>query len=249
MRAVLPRPVQTWFRNYVFGNALYLGVGAVWAYYIYYVFGSQCFKPGEIPATRDVLEQVKVGLRSMPFYTLLPTVTDYIVEEGWTKAYPRVGEVGLGSYALYFVVYMAGVEFGVYWMHRSLHEFQWAYRLLHNDHHKYNKAHTLSPFAGLAFHPIDGILQALPYTLMLFVVPFHYLTHLLLLFLTGVWTNNIHDCLDGKVEPIMGAAYHTIHHTTYKDNYGHYFIYMDWLFGTLVTPEDYTASMKGSKQS
>ena len=29
----------------------------------------------------------------------------------------------------------------------------------------------------------------------------------------------------------MGAAYHTIHHTTYKHNYGHYFIYMDKLFG------------------
>ena len=34
-----------------------------------------------------------------------------------------------------------------------------ARRLLHNIHHKYNKEHTLSPFAGLAFHPLDGILQ------------------------------------------------------------------------------------------
>lgn len=32
-------------------------------------------------------------------------------------------------------------------------------RYLHWDHHKYNKEHTLSPFAGLAFHPLDGILQ------------------------------------------------------------------------------------------
>ena len=32
-------------------------------------------------------------------------------------------------------------------------------RLLHNIHHKYNKEHTLSPFAGLAFHPLDGIIQ------------------------------------------------------------------------------------------
>ncbi len=37
----------------------------------------------------------------------------------------------------------------------------------------------------------------------------------------------------------MGAGYHTIHHTTYKHNYGHYFVYMDKLFGTLVTPEEY----------
>lgn len=32
-------------------------------------------------------------------------------------------------------------------------------RTLHYIHHKYNKEHTLSPFAGLAFHPLDGILQ------------------------------------------------------------------------------------------
>ena len=35
----------------------------------------------------------------------------------------------------------------------------WWYRVLHYIHHKYNKEHTLSPFAGLAFHPLDGILQ------------------------------------------------------------------------------------------
>ena len=32
-------------------------------------------------------------------------------------------------------------------------------RWLHHIHHKYNKEHTLSPFAGLAFHPLDGIIQ------------------------------------------------------------------------------------------
>jgi len=34
-----------------------------------------------------------------------------------------------------------------------------ACRLLHHTHHKYNKEHTLSPFAGLAFNALDGILQ------------------------------------------------------------------------------------------
>lgn len=42
-----------------------------------------------------------------------------------------------------------------------------------------------------------------------------------------------------QVWPIMGAGYHTIHHTTYKHNYGHYFIFIDWLYGTCVTPEEY----------
>ena len=79
-------------------------------------------------------------------------------------------------------------------------------RYLHNIHHKYNKEHTLSPFAGLAFHPLDGCLQAAPYVAALFVVPAHALTFALLLFATGVWTTNIHDCIDGKVSLVSVAA-------------------------------------------
>jgi lathosterol oxidase len=47
------------------------------------------------------------------------------------------------------------------WMaeERELHAFM--RRLLHHTHHKYNKEHTLSPFAGLAFNPFDGILQVM----------------------------------------------------------------------------------------
>jgi len=91
-------------------------------------------------------------------------------------------------------------------------------------------------FSGLAFHPIDGILQAAPHTMSMFLVPTHFTTHMVLFFMEGLWTANIHDCIHGKLWPVMGAGYHTIHHTTYRHNYGHYTIFMDWLFGTLQTP-------------
>lgn len=72
------------------------------------------------------------------------------------------------------------------------------YRWFHFIHHKYNKENSLSPFAGLAFHPLDGILQAIPYCWTLFYIPMHSLTFELLLFMTGIWTTNIHDCLHGR---------------------------------------------------
>ena len=37
----------------------------------------------------------------------------------------------------------------------------------------------------------------------------------------------------------LGAGYHSIHHTTYRHNYGHYFTYMDGLHGTLVSPKEH----------
>ena len=44
----------------------------------------------------------------------------------------------------------------------------------------------------------SGCLQAIPYCWTLMYVPMHFLTHELLLFATGVWTTNIHDCIHGR---------------------------------------------------
>jgi Delta7-sterol 5-desaturase len=93
-------------------------------------------------------------------------------------------------------------------------------------------------FSGLAFHPLDGILQAVPHVIALFIVPCHFTTHVAALFVEAVWTANIHDCIHGKVWPVMGAGYHTIHHTTYRHNYGHFTVWMDWMFNTLRDPEE-----------
>lgn len=76
------------------------------------------------------------------------------------------------------------------------------------------------------------------------MIPMHFMTHEVLLFFTGLWTTNIHDCLHAKIMPIMGAGYHTIHHTTYKHNYGHYTIYFDYLYDTLTHPEDFEGIKK-----
>lgn len=97
--------------------------------------------------------------------------------------------------------------------------------------------YDLSVMSGLAFHPLDGILQAVPHVIALFLVPTHLTSHIALLFLEAIWTANIHDCIHAKAWPVMGAGYHTIHHTTYRHNYGHYTIWMDWMFGTLRDPQ------------
>lgn len=46
----------------------------------------------------------------------------------------------------------------------------------------------------------------------------------------------------------MGAGYHTIHHTAYKFNYGHYTTVMDRWFGTLLTPDEYPQWLKAERR-
>lgn len=47
----------------------------------------------------------------------------------------------------------------IYWMHRTLHTNKFLYKYVHALHHKYNSAETLSPWASIAFNPLDGVLQ------------------------------------------------------------------------------------------
>lgn len=70
-----------------------------------------------------------------------------------------------------------------------------------------------------------------------------------IVFVWQVWATNIHDTVITGTEPLMGAAYHTIHHTHYNKNYGQWFIFFDWLHGTLMGPdyETMSGSMQGSR--
>lgn len=243
----LPHFLQTWLRNYIGGVLIYLASGFAWCFYIYYWKRNVYVPKDAIPAKYAMMLQISVAMKAMPWYSALPTISEYMVENGWTNCFSRISDIGWLSYFSYLVVYLVFVEFGIYWMHRELHDIKPLYKYLHATHHIYNKQNTLSPFAGLAFHPLDGILQAIPHVIALFLVPTHFTTHIGLLFLEAIWTANIHDCIHGKLWPVMGAGYHTIHHTTYRHNYGHYTIWMDWMFGTLRDPVAEDVDVAGKK--
>lgn len=65
---------------------------------------------------------------SIPVYSMLPAAQEWVIERGWTRAYSRVSSVGLARHVAYFVAFMTCVEFGVYWMHRLLHDIRVGYR-------------------------------------------------------------------------------------------------------------------------
>ncbi|XP_054787917.1 delta(7)-sterol-C5(6)-desaturase-like [Prosopis cineraria] len=234
----LPRFFQTWLRNYIGGVLVYLLSGFFWCFYIYYWKRNVYVPTDAIPSRKAMLLQISVAMKAMPWYCALPTISEYLAEIGWTKCFPRLNNISWLAFLVYLAIYQIFVEFGIYWMHRELHDIKPLYKYLHATHHVYNKQNTLSPFAGLAFHPLDGILQALPHSIALFIIPVHLTTHLVAIFIEAIWTANIHDCIHAKLWPVMGAGYHTIHHTTYRHNYGHFTIWMDWMFGTLRDPLD-----------
>lgn len=231
--------ILCYLRNFIGAMIVYYGTGGIFHYFCYvHPMSQDIFKDRMRPTAATIWHQIRLSQQSLFVYVLLPVVDEFLVEAGWTKAYFTIDEIGgWAAYAFYLVLYFCCVEIGIYWMHRTLHTNKWLYVNVHMKHHYYKKAETLTPWASIAFNPIDGMLQASPYVATLFIVPCHYLTHFGLLFFTAIWATYIHDSMDWNIDPIMGSKYHTVHHTHYIYNYGQVFTFCDRFWGTFREPE------------
>lgn len=63
-RSSLPRVVAAWLRCYVMVNVVYFLTGGMWAYYVYLCWGDRFFSTGNMPAAKDMWEQIKVHQHS-----------------------------------------------------------------------------------------------------------------------------------------------------------------------------------------
>lgn len=228
-----------YLRNFVGAVLVYYGTASIFHYFCYvHPMSKTTFQNRTKPTWETIKGQIQLSQASMTIYTMLPVIDEWLIESGYTKVYYTIQEIGgWHIHIACMLLYFLGVEIGIYWMHRTLHTNKFLYKYVHMTHHQYKCAETLTPWASIAFHPLDGMLQASPYVLMLPLVPCHYMTHFALLFFTAIWATYIHDAMDWNVDPVMGSKYHTVHHTHYIYNYGQVFILCDWFWGTLRVPD------------
>lgn len=240
-----------YMRNFIAAMFVYYGTAGIFHYFCYVhpqskkIFEDQQRKR---PSWETIKGQIKLSQMSLMVYTMLPVVDEYLIEGNYTRVYHTVQEIGgwqnhIATMSLYFFC----VEIGVYWMHRTLHTNKFLYKHVHLKHHDYNTPESLTPWASIAFHPLDGMLQASPYIYLLPFIPCHYLTHLCMVFFTAIWATYIHDAMDWNVDPVMGSKYHTVHHTHYIYNYGQIFTFCDSYWGTLRVPDGPTGIKKPRK--
>ena len=78
--------------------------------------------------SQNAHHDLQVSMWAMPMYSILPAVTEWVVEQGWTRSYTRIEENGTPKYLALFAAYMCCVEYFVYWSHRSLHDIRLGYR-------------------------------------------------------------------------------------------------------------------------
>ena len=227
----LPRRfLVTWLFLYVGSLLIYFFFGAI-DYLLYFRLLSKRQPPmrGSPP---DIPREIRMSVLSLAVMSAMSTPAEVAVQLGYGKVYYHPAQYGYLYLAISPFLFLAFSDFLIYFIHRGLHHPS-IYKYIHKPHHSFINT---SPFAAFAFHPMDGYMQGMSYQVFIFFLPFHSAVHLISLVVVSCWTINIHDRITLGIPGVNGAAHHTIHHTTFKSNYGQYTTVWDRLCGTYRDP-------------
>ena len=204
------------------------------SYWFFFVWKKERFHPDYRPDKKEIRRSLSWSLYSIVGNALLMLPLHIAIAKGYSKVYFHVEEHGWWWVLISAALILAITETMIYWIHRALH-IPVLFRWLHKPHHSFRVA---TPWAGVAFHPLDSFLQALPHHLCVFLFPVHVGVYTAFITAITIWAVLIHDRL--SFMPWRGVNYtghHTVHHWYYRYNYGQFFTFWDRIGGTYKDPE------------
>jgi Delta7-sterol 5-desaturase len=236
--------MNSFFRVFTFAFAtsairylLFAGVG----YIVFYIFGRRALLHRKIqarfPQAADYLREIGYSLTTCLIFGVVAAVIFSPGLRHHTALYFSVKERGW----FYFVATIPAMilvhDAYFYWSHRLLH---WPplFRLAHAVHHRSNNP---SPWAALAFHPLEALVQAGVFILLAFIIPVHPLA-LLIFFLWTTLFNVVGHLGFELFSPrfsgsrwgrwVNSSTNHNLHHQRPHGNYGLFFRFWDEWMGT-----------------
>jgi lathosterol oxidase len=217
----------------VLGSLLLYFTLAGASYFIFFVWKKERFFPGKTLPRHYVRKAIRLSLLCILGNAVITAPIAELIHRGHSQVYFAVDDHGWGYLVLSLVGLVAFTETLVYWIHRWLHH-PVLYKALHKYHHEFREP---TPWASMAFHPLDSFAQALPYHLFAFLFPIHVAVYVGCVVVVSLWTFLIHDQLTLFPWAFVNySAHHTLHHTANKYNYGQFFTFWDRLAGTYRSP-------------
>jgi len=213
---------------------LYFFILAAISYLIFFVWKKDRFHPGHEHDPKETRRAIKWSLLSISGNALLMMPVELGVAAGWSKLYFDPLAHGWGWLVAQCFLILAITETLIYWAHRFLHT-DWMYHNIHKPHHSFV---VTTPWAGVAFNPLDSFLQALPHHLCIFLFPVNAYVYLIFVSFLTMWAVMIHDRLSFFPSAVVNyTGHHTLHHWYYDCNFGQFFTFWDRLMGTYRNPE------------
>jgi len=206
-----------------------------------YVVWKNCFLPYKIqkrhPRSGRILAEIRHSAGTASIFAFIGLVLHLLRQAGHTRIYTDIEAYGWG----YFLLSVMGLIFAhdtyFYWTHRLMHHPR-LFPIFHAIHHR---SRNPTPWASLAFHPLEAIVEFGIVPVAVFFLPVHPLA--LVLFATWSLAWNIMGHLGFEFfprnflrHPILRwfntSTHHNMHHHHSGCNYGIYFNFWDTWMGT-----------------
>ena len=215
---------------------------ALIAWLIWYVWLRERWAPRKLqkafPKTSDYRREIGYSLITVIIFASYPALLLLTPVRQYTQYYSHIGDRGMLWFWLAFPITFLIHDAYFYWAHRLMHHP----KLFRNVHLIHHKSTNPSPWAALAFHPFEAIVEGGIFAILIFGLPLHAI-HVAVFFL-GQMIYNVYGHLGWELYPagfgktrigrwINTSTSHNAHHQFFKGNYGLYFLWWDRWCGTM----------------
>lgn len=176
----------------------------------------------------QLFEEIKISFMSFLIGTPTVIMIKYYFLP-FTQVYYQLNQFNTFYFLFNSVLYFILFDFFSYLLHLFLHNHI-LFNYIHSLHHKFKEP---SPFAAVAIHPLEFILNVIvPNFIVSSFYPVHFYIWSLIYIFHLIWSIIIHDGFKIQGNNIItGSKHHLLHHKYYNCNYSFIF---DWdkLFNT-----------------
>ncbi len=216
-----------------------IAAGVAWV--IFYVIFKRRWLHRKIieegPPGAEVWREIRYSILTLIVFGAVGAVTVFAIRAGMSKMYFRIEKHGWGWFWVSAGIAVIIHDAWFYWTHRLMHHPK-LFRVFHRVHHLSTNP---TPWAAYSFGPLEAVIQAAIFPLVVILVPIHPLAFLAFMIWqisfnvighTGfeIYPRWFLDTWFGKF--MNTPTNHVMHHEHFRGNYGLYFNVWDRLMGT-----------------
>ena len=197
------------------------------------------------PQAKDYQREILYSVGTILIFSIIPSLILLTPVKQYTQFYTYPGKYDASTWYFWlaFPIMFLAHDTYFYFAHRLMHHPK-IFNQVHLVHHKSTNP---SPFAALAFHPLEALVEIGIFVILIFCMPLSR-WHLFVFFLM-LMVYNVYGHLGWELYPkkfntsrigrwINTSVNHNQHHQFFKGNYSLYFLWWDRIFGTIRSDYD-----------
>lgn len=215
---------------------------ALVAYIVFYIIKRRSWFHRKIqqrfPLKKDYLREVSYSIVTAFVFAAVGLFVFASPFRKLTMIYTDIYQYSIAYFVASIMAMLLIHDTYFYWTHRWMH-LKSVFGLFHKVHHLSTNP---SPWAAMAFHPLEAVVEASVIIVIVVLIPSHPLAIGIFLLLMMIY--NVYGHLGYELYPagfsrgmigkwINTSFSHNQHHQYFEGNYGLYFLFWDRWMGTL----------------